>query len=244
MKIDTTVIPQESTPQLLAESLRKAILAGELKPGTRLVEQDLAQRFEISRGPIREAIRILAAEGLAELRKNKGAIVSTPSMDDVLEIYAIRMNLGAIAIDQIAKSAGQSMPDLTNAFALLEKMKDKKNRQSDEKMIETDLLFQNELVSLSELPRITEIITKSSVDIRICIKALKIKYDEIDHENLINRHTKLLKQIMSGNAEKSVEIWVDHIRKSVAEFTKNLAPGDLDELFDRPLMRQVFEFRK
>lgn len=244
MSFDTNVLPQESTAQLLAESLRQAILDGQLKPGDRLVEQDLAQRFDISRGPIREAIRILAAEGLAELRKNKGAVVSTPNMDDVLEIYAMRMSLGAIAIDQLARSASFAKPDLIAAQELLTMMSEPKVRKSNAKMIETDLLFQNELVSLSNLPRITEVFDKSAVDIRVCISALGIKYDDSDHANLIERHTKLLTQIANGNANKATDLWVDHIRKSVAEFTKGMTSDDLNKLFDRPLMRHVFEYGK
>ena len=241
MSLNSNVLPQESTAQLLAESLRQAILEGQLKPGSRLVEQDLAEQYDISRGPIREAIRILASEGLAELRKNKGAVVSTPNMDDVLEVYAIRMSLGAIAIDQLARTALESDVDLEQARILLENLNDRKGRQSNTRMIEADLLFQNELVALSGLPRITEAMEKSAIDIRVCVQALDIKYDESDHENLVNRHTKLLSQIAKANSQKAVELWVDHVRKSVAEFTKDMSSDDLNKLFDRPLMRHVFE---
>lgn len=244
MNFETKVIPQESTAELLAESLRNAILDGQLTPGTRLVEQELAERFDISRGPIREAIRILAAEGLADLRKNKGAVVSTPNMDDVLEVYAIRMNLGSIAVDQLARSASVSSPDLTKAKELLDQMSDPKVRKSNSKMIETDLLFQNELVIQSQLPRIIEALDKSAIDLRVCLRALDVKYDDADHANLVDRHTKLLSQISKGNAQLAVELWVDHIRKSVAEFTKGMSSDDLNKLFDRPLMRHVFEFGK
>ena len=242
MSLNTNVLPQESTAQLLADSLRQAILDGQLKPGSRLVEQELAEQYEISRGPIREAIRILAAEGLAELRKNKGAVVSTPNMDDVLEVYAIRMSLGAIAVDQLARTSAITKPDLTAAEELLAMMSEPKVRNSNSKMIETDLLFQNELVSLSNLPRITEAFDKSAVDIRVCVSALGIKYDDADHANLVARHTKLLAQISKGNADKATELWVDHIRKSVAEFTKDMSSDDLNKLFERPLMRHVFEY--
>lgn len=241
MSLNSNVLPQESTAQLLAESLRQAILEGQLKPGSRLVEQDLAEQYDISRGPIREAIRILASEGLAELRKNKGAVVSTPNMDDVLEVYAIRMSLGAIAIDQLARTALESDVDLEQARILLENLNDRKVRQSNTRMIEADLLFQNELVALSGLPRITEAMEKSAIDIRVCVQALDIKYNESDHENLVNRHTKLLSQIAKANSQKAVELWVDHVRKSVAEFTKDMSSDDLNKLFDRPLMRHVFE---
>lgn len=243
MNLGLKGIPKESTAELLAENLRQAILDGQLAPGTRLVEQELAEQFDISRGPIREAIRILAAEGLAELRKNKGAVVSTPNMDDVLEVYAIRMSLGAIAVDQVARQASLAKLDLARVNELLEQMNDRTIRKSNDRMMEVDLEFQNEIVSLSELPRISEIMDKSALDIRIFVRSLNIKYDESDHQNLVNRHTALLGHIAKGDSAKAVEQWSDHIRKSVAEFTKDMSSQDLNEFFERPLMRHVFEFK-
>lgn len=233
-------IPQESTAELLADNLRTAILDGQLAPGSRLVEQELAEQFNISRGPIREAIRILAAEGLADLRKNRGAVVASPSMDDVLEVYAIRMSLGSIAIQHLARVAKETDVDFAVVDKLLAKMTQATTRKSNAQMIHTDLQFQNELVELSGLPRITESMQKSGVDILVFVRALGITYDEIDHDNLTSRHQQLLKAIKAGNHTKATEIWEDHVRKSVAEFTKGLTSSDLNDLFERPLMNQVF----
>ena len=241
MNLDVKGIPSESTAEQLAESLRQAILDGQLAPGTRLVEQELAEQFDISRGPIREAIRILAAEGLAELRKNKGAVVVSPTMDDVLEVYAIRMTLGAIAIDQLARQAAHDQLDLSKVTELLDLMSDRKIRQNNTQMVETDLRFQNELVALSELPRISAAMEKSSLDIRVFVRLLNIQYDEVDHTNLIDRHTNLLAKIIKGNSDEAIQLWLAHIRKSVAEFTKDMSSSDLNEFFDRPLMRHVFD---
>lgn len=241
MNLDVKGIPSESTAEQLAESLRQAILDGQLAPGTRLVEQELAEQFDISRGPIREAIRILAAEGLAELRKNKGAVVVSPTMDDVLEVYAIRMTLGAIAIDQLARQAAHDQLDLSKVAELLDLMSDRKIRQNNTQMVETDLRFQNELVALSELPRISAAMEKSSLDIRVFVRLLNIQYDEVDHTNLIDRHTNLLSKIIKGNSDEAIQLWLAHIRKSVAEFTKDMSSSDLNEFFDRPLMRHVFD---
>ena len=87
-------LPEASTADLVAQRLRDAILDGSLRPGDRLVEHDLAARFQVSRGPVREAIRLLVPDGLVVLRRNRGAIVASPTFDDVLEVYAVRMSLG------------------------------------------------------------------------------------------------------------------------------------------------------
>ena len=233
-------IPQESTAELLAGSLRTAILDGQLAAGTRLVEQELAEQFNISRGPIREAIRILAAEGLADLRKNRGAVVATPTMDDVMEVYAIRMSLGAIAIKLLAHQAKVADVNFSVVESLLHKMTLASSRKTNAHMTNLDFEFQNKLAELSGLPRITEAMEKSATDILVFIQALGIVYDDIDYDNLVSRHQALLKAIKAGNYAKAIDIWQAHERRSVAEFTKGLGSVDLNELLERPLMSQVF----
>ena len=71
-------------------TLRHAILKGELEPGERLMEISLAQKLGVSRTPIREAIRKLELEGLVSIIPNKGAFVEGVSTDDIRDIYEIR----------------------------------------------------------------------------------------------------------------------------------------------------------
>lgn len=76
---------------IVADRLRQLILDGELEPRSRVNEQELAERFGISRTPLREAIKILATEGLLDLLPNRGARVASISdkeLDDVLEVVA------------------------------------------------------------------------------------------------------------------------------------------------------------
>ena len=72
------------------QTLRQAILRGELKPGERLMEIHLAQKLGVSRTPVREAIRKLELEGLVSIIPNKGAYVTGITRKDVEDIYAIR----------------------------------------------------------------------------------------------------------------------------------------------------------
>jgi DNA-binding GntR family transcriptional regulator len=89
-----------STSDTIAASLRGLIAGGELPDGARLVERDLAERFAVSRIPLREAIQKLAAEGLVELHKNRGAAVRTLGEADIGEIYSLRMLLEGDAIQR------------------------------------------------------------------------------------------------------------------------------------------------
>ena len=87
----------------LAEHLRARIVAGGIAPGGRLREQDLAQEFGVSRAPLREAIRILAAEGLVTLVPYRGARVSDITMDEARQLYPVRAALESAAARAAAR---------------------------------------------------------------------------------------------------------------------------------------------
>ncbi|MEB2610352.1 GntR family transcriptional regulator [Burkholderia cenocepacia] len=93
----------DSTADAVAASLRDMIINGELAGGERLVERDLAERFGISRIPMREAIQRLEREGLLDIFRNRGAIVRMLSVSDVQEIYDLRVLLEGDAIYRSVK---------------------------------------------------------------------------------------------------------------------------------------------
>lgn len=82
-------------PNRLAEFLREEIVAGRLAPGERLPEQALAERCQVSRVPLREAFRILSAEGLIVLSPHRGASVATLSDDDLVDLFEARAAIEA-----------------------------------------------------------------------------------------------------------------------------------------------------
>jgi DNA-binding GntR family transcriptional regulator len=84
---------QGTSPETVAAALRADILSGETKPGTLLRQEDLAARFAMSRIPVRDALRLLEAEGLVTIATNRGAQVIQLSRDEVAEIYHLRVLL-------------------------------------------------------------------------------------------------------------------------------------------------------
>lgn len=86
--------------QHIAERLRAAILAGELAPGAALVETSLATQFNVSRGPLREAMRELIEEGLLVTVPYTGTHVIALSADDIREMYSMRIVLERFAFEQ------------------------------------------------------------------------------------------------------------------------------------------------
>ncbi|MDA8268874.1 MAG: GntR family transcriptional regulator [Actinomycetota bacterium] len=84
------------------ELLRELILGGTLAPGQRLNEVELAAQFSMSRGPIRESLQTLAAEGLVTIRSHKGTFVKTFTKDELANLYEVRLVLEAYACRQAA----------------------------------------------------------------------------------------------------------------------------------------------
>lgn len=84
----------------VAASLREAILSGAMKPGARIRQEELAERFGSSRIPVREALRVLEAEGLVRLVANSGAWVAKLDLAECLETYKMRERLEPLALGE------------------------------------------------------------------------------------------------------------------------------------------------
>ncbi|MEO6743810.1 MAG: GntR family transcriptional regulator [Caldimonas sp.] len=103
-------------PERIAASLRETIVSGELGPGTRLVEHDVAKRLGVSRVPMREAFRVLAGEGLVTIHPNRGAMVSEVSETELVELFTVRALIEGHAA---ARLAAQPEPEVLERLDLM-----------------------------------------------------------------------------------------------------------------------------
>ena len=83
-------IRRQSVPETVALSLRERILSGEFKDGDQIRQEAIATEYDVSRMPVREALRQLEAEGLVRLRTHKGAVVTSRSADEIDELFELR----------------------------------------------------------------------------------------------------------------------------------------------------------
>lgn len=101
-------IPRQVLHQEVAVRLRQRIVEGQLAPGAKLNERELAQALNVSRTPLREAIKMLAAEGLVELLPNRGAVVAQMSEQDVIDTFEVIAGLegqsGELAAQRISEA--------------------------------------------------------------------------------------------------------------------------------------------
>jgi DNA-binding GntR family transcriptional regulator len=96
-----------SLPEQIAARLSERITAGVYAPGRRVMEQEVSDEFSVSRGPVREALRLLEREGLVTILPRRGAQVTQLSIAEVREIFDIRAALNGLRDRQIAESAGR-----------------------------------------------------------------------------------------------------------------------------------------
>jgi len=96
--------PTLTVPEQVAAKLGDRIIGGHLQPGARIGEQELADEFAISRGPVREAIRILEREGLVAILPRRGAVVTSLSATELRELFEIRAGLFEMVIRKVAVS--------------------------------------------------------------------------------------------------------------------------------------------
>ena len=95
-------IQRKTLWQQIADVLREDIIQGRIKPGERIVEEDIAEKFHVSRGPVREALRHIGEEGFVVYESHKGSTVKTISYEEMQENYLVRSTLEVLAIRIIA----------------------------------------------------------------------------------------------------------------------------------------------
>lgn len=140
------LIQSTSVARLIAEAISEQVVQGTLPPGTRLNEVALAQQFGVSRGPLREAIRLLEDTGLLRQEKNRGAFVREIRLAEAADIYDVRAGLDALAgrllCDRITEADIAALRKLTQRM--------KKLRASDiDAFHQLNLSFHDTLVGMT-----------------------------------------------------------------------------------------------
>lgn len=95
--------PKQSRGAQVRELLEEEIASGKLPPGTRLEEVALAERFSVSRTPVREALMQLASTGFVEIRPRQGAVVATLSLQDMVERFEVMAHLESLCAELCAR---------------------------------------------------------------------------------------------------------------------------------------------
>lgn len=201
-----------------ADQIRAAIIKGLFRPGDRLIEKNLTDQLNISRHPIREALRRLSQEGLVEMRPNRGAVVAKLDPASILEVYAIRSALGELALKAFHDNPALPSHDEIKALEKMATSALKLARQDNQQAtIQNDLEFQETIVIASGLERCARYFAETTVEVQRFNNLTGIVYTEreADAQNYV---VALLEAIKAHDIDKALAIWKDKFAKAVARY--------------------------
>ncbi|HIU20219.1 MAG TPA: GntR family transcriptional regulator [Candidatus Limiplasma stercoravium] len=146
------------------ETLKHAIVTGEIPAGARIVETEYAQRMHISRTPLREALRKLERDGLVEYMIRRGVVVRAFTIDDVEEIYTIRNALEMLTLPAVVHNA--TAEDIARLRGMLSEMDVYDQRSDIPELSPRARAFHASLTALSGMRRILAVIESQDEYIR------------------------------------------------------------------------------
>ncbi len=213
MSIDFEVTMNEYLPlrDVVFNTLRRAILRGELKPGERLMEIQLANKLGVSRTPIREAIRKLELEGLVLMVPRKGAEVAEITEKNLRDVLEVRCALEELAVqlacDRIDPERMQQLLDAAAHF------RDILGTADITELGEADEAFHDVIFQATDNRRLIQLLNNLREQMyRYRIEYLKKKEC---YPQLLEEHAAIIQAIREHDKAKATEITVQHINNQV-----------------------------
>ncbi len=204
------LLQSNSLASVVQQEIERAILAGDYAPGAKLNEAVLAQQMGVSRGPVREAFRMLDEAGLVRTEKNRGVYVRDIPLDEALEIFDLR----AAMDDWVGKrlAAGISGEQLKEIKALVTEMEQAVKAQDARQYHVLNLKFHDRMVEITGNRKLTDTYRK-------LIKELSLfRRQNLADVGLMRtflaEHKQIVKAIASGDEQTAGRAMFDHVMLS------------------------------
>ncbi len=202
--------------ELAYERVRTAIVEGEFAPGQRLIEQRIAEQYELSRTPVREAIRRLEAEGLVVSVRHRGAIVREVSLDEVEDLYELRARLESYAAELAAARATPeqriALADAAAQFARVRSRGTGRSRRRVEFVRELNAAngtLHRLIVEAAHHDRLAAMLRRT-VDIPLVFGAFR-RFDDAELERSDLFHRLIVDAIVDGDGARASRLMTEHI---------------------------------
>jgi DNA-binding GntR family transcriptional regulator len=217
--LDGMVVRRSTTAQQVADGLSERILAGAFPPGDRLRESAIAAELKVARNTVREAVRILELSGLVRYEVNRGAVVISPTAQNVDALYTARERLETAAVSR-PPSAGR----LAAVGAAFDTLAREAWSGDLRRIVQSDMAFHAAIVAMLESSRLDEFYAELTRELRFYLMVLSVADQE--HENpaaLIAEHEVILTAIRSGDPGRAVTEVRFHIETSADRLKEILA---------------------
>ncbi len=196
--------------EIVFETMREAIINGQLRPGERLMEVQLAEEMGVSRTPVREAMRKLELEGFVVMVPRKGAYVAGISTKDITDVFEIRAALeslaAGLAVDRITE---EELEELERLLVLVAECAAKDDL---EKLIEVDTEFHDCLYRASRNDRLVQIVSNLREQIQR-FRTTSLASPGRMKETL-EEHKKIVEAISERNVSLARELALEHIENA------------------------------
>jgi len=220
---------QKPLKDLVYLELKHKILTGEIISQTRLMEIDLSEKMNVSRTPIREAIKRLADDGLVKVEPRRGAYVASISIKDMLDVFEVREDMegfvAKLAAQRIADDEKQHLRSIAREYEqAIEKADDK------ETIIELDEKFHNFIVQCSGNETLSELVKYVQ---ELSLRFRYLYYDDFSlYESTAEQHNRIMEAINAGRDEEArseADAHVKALKEFVFELGKKMeAMGDAE----------------
>ncbi len=204
-----------------AQNIQEAILRGDFSPGDPLREADLSESLGVSRGTVREALRLLHQEGaLVEIIPHRGAFVIKLSVERAREIYTLRALLEPYAVRIAMENKAYSSEDLGELQRLIQRLEELEDERNDPALVKTDMEFHHVATRRCNHQLLLEMVAKLQSQTRVLIFNTK-RYRSDKVPDSVS-HQAIFEGIRSGNPQAAAEIVRSHIIDAGSSLVKRM----------------------
>jgi len=214
-------VPRLKRSNLREEIIRiieDALLAGELRPGDRLVESDLAEKAGISRGPVREAILQLVGEGILVNIPFRGTFVARWTPQEVEEAYTLRAVLERLAVQEAIKHV--TPEDIAQLQATVDEMDRCARKGEVRALIRLDIRFHEQLYALSKHSLLQEVLARLRRRL-YCLMAVDEGY-ALHRDEIAADHQRIVDALKAGDPAVAAETITNHVLAVGAEVVEQM----------------------
>ena len=211
-----TLLQTSSLTSVVQGELERMILSGELEPGAKLTEMALAQRLGVSRGPLREAFRMLDEAGLVRTEKNRGVFVRAIPMAEAIEIFDLRAAMDELVGRRLAERI--TAPQLKELRGLVEQMEHAVKTRDAHHYHPLNLKFHDRLVELAGNSKLTAIYRKLIKELSL-FRRLNLAEGMMPIS--AGEHRAIVKAIASGDPDAAGKAMFAHVIESKERTIKN-----------------------
>lgn len=204
------IAPPKSLAEDAADRIREEILAGGFRQGEHLVEANIATQLNTSRGPVREAFKLLRAEGLLEEEPRRGTFVVRLEANDVLQIYGLRAALESFAARLLARSGDAETIDHLRSLAVA--IDDAAAAGDAKAVAKADLAFHEDLCRLCGNSRIHEVFARYIPTLRALLQLDERILRSLSE--IATQHRPLVDAIAAGDEQRAGSLFAEHCERA------------------------------